>query len=210
MDTLNEAFERASTGQTDVVLVESSYVRSCLTSDDGRELLERAAKKTAIVVLQHEDDSAADAQCMVEAVRLGVVDVIRYPLVKQNTANLWQHSVRKMMTDKSNPVMLETLKRSASEPDMRFSMPYRHARRARGAARRAAATFDHATGTGDERGCHEPTPGTIIGANGGAKVERKECECGQGGGGEKVKDVFGDRQQVEQGQQGWHISGQRA
>jgi len=126
MDTLNEAFERASTGQTDVVLVESSYVKACLTSDDGRELLERAAKKTAIVVLQHEDDSAADAQCMVEAVRLGVVDVIRYPLVKQNTANLWQHSVRKMMADKSNSAMLETLKRSASEPDMRFSMPYRH------------------------------------------------------------------------------------
>ena len=126
METLSEAFERASTTRTDVVLVESSYIKACLMSDGGRELLERAAKKTAIVVLQHQDDSAADAQCMVEAVRLGVVDVIRYPLVKQNTANLWQHSVRKMMADKSNPAMLETLKRSALEPDVNFSSPYRH------------------------------------------------------------------------------------
>jgi len=125
MESLSEAFERAREGSVDVVLAETSFIKDALTSDDGREALERAAKKTAIVVLQRENDSAADAQLMVEAVRLGVVDVIRYPLVKQNTANLWQHSVRKMMADTRNPQILETLRRSTSENDIRFSMPYR-------------------------------------------------------------------------------------
>ena len=43
------------------------------------------AKKVAIVVLQTDDSDAAEREFIVQAISMGVVDVIRYPLVKQNT-----------------------------------------------------------------------------------------------------------------------------
>jgi hypothetical protein len=49
---------------------------------------------------------------VIRAIHEGVCDVIRYPLVRQNSANLWQHCVRNMLKDSGNVKMAEVLKRS--------------------------------------------------------------------------------------------------
>ncbi len=58
---------------------------------------------------QHEED---EEDVVVRAIREGVCDVIRIPLARQNSANLWQHCVRNMLRDSGNVKMSEVLRRS--------------------------------------------------------------------------------------------------
>ena len=56
----------------------------------------RLAKDVAIVLMHEEEDVSSKAY-MIEAIKVGVVDVVRFPLVKQSMRTLWQHAVRKMI-----------------------------------------------------------------------------------------------------------------
>jgi hypothetical protein len=40
---------------------------------------------------------------MIEAIKVGVVDVVKYPLVKQSMRTLWQHAVRKIIRQQTTP-----------------------------------------------------------------------------------------------------------
>ena len=62
---------------------------------------------------QHEED---EEDVVVRAIREGVCDVIRIPLARQNSANLWQHCVRNMLRDSGNVKMSEVLRRSGIMP----------------------------------------------------------------------------------------------
>ena len=59
----------------------------------------RFAKLTSecAIVLMHEEEDVGNKAYMIEAIRLGVVDVVRFPLVKQSMRTLWQHAVRRMI-----------------------------------------------------------------------------------------------------------------
>ena len=46
----------------------------------------------------HEEDDITDKSYMIEAIKVGVVDVVKFPLVKQSMRTLWQHAVRKFMS----------------------------------------------------------------------------------------------------------------
>tara|TARA_B100001559_G_scaffold295591_1_gene278095 strand:- start:1110 stop:1514 length:405 start_codon:yes stop_codon:yes gene_type:complete len=119
-----------------VVLVEAKILRRWLTdreNDGAEEAMRVMAKKTAVVVLQGAAEDPEEQEFVLEAVRSRLVaNVIRYPLVKQNTVNLWQHAVRKMIQDKSNAKMLATLKRSSSvaEENQPWAMKVRLCREA--------------------------------------------------------------------------------
>jgi|TARA_B100000073_G_scaffold270388_1_gene230083 hypothetical protein len=112
-------------------LVEAKILRRWLTdreNDGAEEAMRVMAEKTAVVVLQGAAEDPEEQEFVLEAVcsRL-VANVIRYPLVKQNTFNLWQHAVRKMIQDKSNAKMLATLKRSSSVAmKHNFERPFCH------------------------------------------------------------------------------------
>ena len=113
-----DSFTCEPSPRRDVLLVEAKILRQWLTNrenDSAKEAIRVMAKKAAIVILQGATEEPEEKEFILEAVgsRL-VADVIRYPLVKQNTVNLWQHAVRKMIQDKSNAKMLATLKRSSS------------------------------------------------------------------------------------------------
>ena len=60
------------------------------------------AKEVAIV-LMHEDEDVASKTYMIEAIKVGVVDVVKYPLVKQSMRTLWQHAVRKIIRQQATP-----------------------------------------------------------------------------------------------------------
>ena len=53
--------------------------------------------KDVAIVLMHEDEDVASKTYMIEAIKIGVVDVVKYPLVKQSMRTLWQHAVRKII-----------------------------------------------------------------------------------------------------------------
>jgi hypothetical protein len=66
-----------------------------------------------------EEDAATKQQeedVVIRAIREGVCDVIRIPLARQNSANLWQHCVRNMLRDSGNVKMAEVLRRSGVMP----------------------------------------------------------------------------------------------
>ena len=44
-----------------------------------------------------EDDTGGAKKNVIQAIQMGVVDVVKVPLVKHSMRTLWQHSVRKMM-----------------------------------------------------------------------------------------------------------------
>lgn len=110
----------------DVVLIEASLLREGMEDDSWscRERFPAVAKKVAIVVLQYDNAEEKDREFIMDAIRMGVVDVIRYPLIKQRTANLWQHAVRKMFDNQKDPKMMEVLKRSSDTNAHNFSAPY--------------------------------------------------------------------------------------
>jgi hypothetical protein len=67
----------------------------------------------------NSEDSATKQQeedVVIRAIREGVCDVIRIPLARQNSANLWQHCVRNMLKDSGNVKMAEVLRRSGIMP----------------------------------------------------------------------------------------------
>lgn len=49
------------------------------------------------IVLMHEEEDVGNKAYMIEAIRVGVVDVVRFPLVAQSMRTLWQHAVRRMI-----------------------------------------------------------------------------------------------------------------
>ena len=49
------------------------------------------------IVLMHEEEDVGNKAYVIEAIRLGVADVVRFPLVKQSMRTLWQHAVRRMI-----------------------------------------------------------------------------------------------------------------
>lgn len=49
------------------------------------------------IVLMHEEEDVGNKAYMIEAIRVGVVDVVKFPLVTQSMRTLWQHAVRKMI-----------------------------------------------------------------------------------------------------------------
>ena len=53
--------------------------------------------KDVAIVLMHEEEDVSSKAYMIEAIKVGVVDVVRFPLVKQSMRTLWQHAVRKMI-----------------------------------------------------------------------------------------------------------------
>ena len=59
----------------------------------------RFAKLTSecAIVLMHEEEDVGNKAYMIEAIRVGVVDVVRFPLVAQSMRTLWQHAVRRMI-----------------------------------------------------------------------------------------------------------------
>ena len=128
---VTDSFASVPCPRRDVVLVEAKILRRWLTdreNDGAEEAMRVMAKKTAVVVLQGAAEDPEEQEFVLEAVcsRL-VANVIRYPLVKQNTFNLWQHAVRKMIQDKSNAKMLATLKRSSSVAmKHNFERPFCH------------------------------------------------------------------------------------
>lgn len=127
MEEAAQSLTREPAPRRDVMLVEAKMLRSCLENPHSRcaRMFPIVAKKVAIVVLQTDDSDAAEREFIVQAISMGVVDVIRYPLVKQNTANLWQHTVRKMIKEKDDPEVLETLKRSSSATNVHnFTKPF--------------------------------------------------------------------------------------
>ena len=86
----------------DVALFDASLVEPLLASAQGEPAaaltarFTNAAKKVAIV-LMHEEEDVSKRPYMIEAIRTGVVDVVKFPLAKQCMRTLWQHAVRRMM-----------------------------------------------------------------------------------------------------------------
>ena len=93
----------------DVALVEEEQVapimRDVMNGTNSSPLFGRfttIAKEVAIV-LMHEDEDVASKTYMIEAIKVGVVDVVKYPLVKQSMRTLWQHAVRKIIRQQTTP-----------------------------------------------------------------------------------------------------------
>jgi len=93
----------------DVALVEEEQVapimRDVMNGTNSSPLFGRfttIAKEVAIV-LMHEDEDVASKTYMIEAIKVGVVDVVKYPLVKQSMRTLWQHAVRKIIRQQTSP-----------------------------------------------------------------------------------------------------------
>ena len=57
--------------------------------------------KSCAIVLMHEEEDVGGKAHMIEAIKAGVVDVVRFPLNKQSMRTLWQHAVRKMIRDEA-------------------------------------------------------------------------------------------------------------
>lgn len=76
-----------------------AHVPPTTTTKEQRELGTRFTKLTSqcAIVLMHEEEDVGNKAYMIEAIRVGVVDVVKFPLVTQNMRTLWQHAVRKMI-----------------------------------------------------------------------------------------------------------------
>lgn len=130
MDSLEEC-ARALTVEPaprrDVVLVEARLLRECLENPASAcaSKFPEISKKVAIVVLQKDEDDEEGQQFIARALASGAVAVLRYPLVKQNVANLWQHAVRRMILQEGDEKMLAVLKRSSSDSNVHnFERPF--------------------------------------------------------------------------------------
>lgn len=111
----------------DVVLVEAKMLRSCLSDKNSVCACKfpSISEKTAIVILQRDDSDAKEQEFIAHALANGAAGILRYPLMKKNVANLWQHAVRKMITSSGDEKMLAVLKRSSSSSNVHnFERPF--------------------------------------------------------------------------------------
>ena len=68
-----------------------AHVPPTTTTKEQRELGTRFTKLTSqcAIVLMHEEEDVGNKAYMIEAIRVGVVDVVKFPLVTQNMRTLW-------------------------------------------------------------------------------------------------------------------------
>lgn len=130
MDSFEECARSLTTEpapRRDVVLVEATILRECLENplSVGSSKFLDMSKKVAIVILQKDDGDEEEQQFIARALASGAAAVLRYPLVKQNVANLWQHAVRRMILQTGDEKMLAVLKRSSSASNVHdFERPF--------------------------------------------------------------------------------------
>ena len=90
--------------------------------------------KDVAIVLMHEDEDVASKTYMIEAIKIGVVDVVKYPLVKQSMRTLWQHAVRKIIRQQATAADVEALPAARAEALVGGSRSRRRFDRRRSAA----------------------------------------------------------------------------
>jgi hypothetical protein len=157
----------------------------------------RFAKLTSecAIVLMHEEEDVGNKAYMIEAIRLGVVDVVRFPLVKQSMRTLWQHAVRRMIRVAARET--RRAERRASEDGARVANGGPGGRRAgagAGGAEHPGGSADSGDSTASEEGRVKrggSSPDSVLaeeakketGAGAGATGKRKAGATGSSGSG---------------------------
>ena len=157
----------------------------------------RFAKLTSecAIVLMHEEEDVGNKAYMIEAIRLGVVDVVRFPLVKQSMRTLWQHAVRRMIRVAARET--RRAERRASEDGARVANGGSGGRRAgagAGGAEHPGGSADSGDSTASEEGRVKrggSSPDSVLaeeakketGAGAGATGKRKAGATGSSGSG---------------------------